>query len=645
MADPTPGSASKADGYELVEIAPSGRVTCKKCHQLIEKGSLRVGNCFTDLKAGYERRNWYHPACWPVPRKLASLDQLVGWEHLIPEQRAPLEARAAQTIAAQSAPAAAQPRRLPQPKPTGKAATGSPSTSRPKAGAGKASADERAEEAWLHNKAAAAGSSTAESKGAASAPLPADSMAAEGPPAGSDLPLPPAGVSAAEHAATVAAWMTRAPPDLEQIQLEFLLGQSVEECAEALPAIEARLSEVLGAMEGAAPEAAGAAADQSLEAVDPTKEAAKEAAHLAFMVEVVRARMTEDSSAAATATDTRASGTAFAAAAAGKAPAGGRAGPAVDNRPICKYGSACYRENPQHKRDFRHDVEPDKDTEQEKKKKKKISPRGGGGGGKRKRRGAGSDESEAEFSESEGEDGAVEIMPSKLRARRRRVDYAGMDEGVEEDTEGEEEGWDGKGRKGRSPAARGGAAGMDEAGDEETEEEGEQPRQGNGQRRQGRAPATPRAVAPAIVDDSATEEDEPSGGRAGGGVTGGGGGQNGDGPTGGGMVGGQTGAGHTGGGMARGGHTGGGGASSSSPPQVEWQVDLGNASFTKFRPFDSEVSKYRPLSRISSPRIFRTFFNAGELPRSAGEHHHHRDACQRSSLTPTGPGPPVSALL
>lgn len=28
---------------------------------------------------------------------------------------------------------------------------------------------------------------------------------------------------------------------------------------------------------------------------------------------------------------------------------------APDNRPLCEYGSACYRKNPQHRLDYRHD--------------------------------------------------------------------------------------------------------------------------------------------------------------------------------------------------------------------------------------------------------------------------------------------------
>lgn len=406
---PAPAVASVAPGaaaYELVEIAKSGHAICKKCHQLIGKGSLRVGKCCPD-QDGNEQRAWYHPACWPVPRKLVSLDQVVGWEHLTTEQRAVLEARAAKTVAAQSSMSVTLSRQdaTSNPHPTEEPAKNRPSTSRPKAGVDGVLADEQVEEAWLHGKAAAAGPSAHDGSGV------------DGPPA--DM--------------TVEAWMARAPPGLHQSDLEFLLNQSVEECAEALPAMEARMSE------------ARASADST-----------EEAAHLSFMVEVVRARTAAAPASTPAAADARVP----AKLAPARAAHLDRGGPAHDGRPICVYGASCYRKNPQHRRDFRHDVDPEK----------KAAARGGG---KRKRRGGNSEDSDADFTESEGEDEAPELMPSKLRTRRKRVDYAGMDGSLED------------------------------ASEVDTEEEVEEPPR----QVQGRPPGTRAAP---VEDDSATEEDEPA---------------------------------------------------------------------------------------------------------------------------------------
>ena len=56
-SDAAPAAKSS---YEVIELAKSGRSTCKKCGQPIEQGSLRVGKCFAD-EVGDERKIWYHP--------------------------------------------------------------------------------------------------------------------------------------------------------------------------------------------------------------------------------------------------------------------------------------------------------------------------------------------------------------------------------------------------------------------------------------------------------------------------------------------------------------------------------------------------------------------------------------------------------
>ena len=40
-----------------------------------------------------ERKNYYHPACWPVPRKLVSIEEVRGFASLTQEQREVLELR------------------------------------------------------------------------------------------------------------------------------------------------------------------------------------------------------------------------------------------------------------------------------------------------------------------------------------------------------------------------------------------------------------------------------------------------------------------------------------------------------------------------------------------------------------------------
>ena len=78
--------------YEVVELAKSGRSTCKKCRQLILKDTLRVGKVYRD-QDDRERKNYYHPACWPVPRKLTSIEEVRGFASLTQEQREVLELR------------------------------------------------------------------------------------------------------------------------------------------------------------------------------------------------------------------------------------------------------------------------------------------------------------------------------------------------------------------------------------------------------------------------------------------------------------------------------------------------------------------------------------------------------------------------
>ena len=88
-------SASVGAGTRHVaELAKSGRSTCKAkaCGQKIAQGELRMGK-------GYERdehlmMSWYHVACWPVPKALACLGDIEGWEALTSDQKQAIIARA-----------------------------------------------------------------------------------------------------------------------------------------------------------------------------------------------------------------------------------------------------------------------------------------------------------------------------------------------------------------------------------------------------------------------------------------------------------------------------------------------------------------------------------------------------------------------
>ena len=75
----------------MVELAKSGRSTCKK--SVILKGTLRVGTKVYRDQDDRERKNYYHPACWPVPRKLTSIEEVRGFASLTQEQREVLELR------------------------------------------------------------------------------------------------------------------------------------------------------------------------------------------------------------------------------------------------------------------------------------------------------------------------------------------------------------------------------------------------------------------------------------------------------------------------------------------------------------------------------------------------------------------------
>ena len=55
----------------IAEIARSGRSSCKKCKLTIGDKTLRVGKQYEN--GDRVMTTWYHPACWPVPKKLASL--------------------------------------------------------------------------------------------------------------------------------------------------------------------------------------------------------------------------------------------------------------------------------------------------------------------------------------------------------------------------------------------------------------------------------------------------------------------------------------------------------------------------------------------------------------------------------------------
>jgi len=195
--------------YEVVDTAGGG--VCQRCMQPILQDSLRVGKASPDAN-GHEQRTFFHPACWPVPRKLTSLAQVVGWAALGDEQREVLEIRAAKTIAA----GGAKPKKM---RKAAQAATASPraggaAAKHPPAVDADLTEEDEEEAAWLHNRAAAAGRSPA----AAATPSGDDGMSLE-------------------------AWTARAPPGLKPEDLAYVLEQTVDECAEALPGM-------LSALEG-----------------------------------------------------------------------------------------------------------------------------------------------------------------------------------------------------------------------------------------------------------------------------------------------------------------------------------------------------------------------------------------------------------
>ena len=75
-----------------VEVARSGRSSCKKCREAIGLAKLRVGtNIGGDNFTGTA---WFHVACWTPQAKLVSLDELDGWDGLTREQQLLLVARA-----------------------------------------------------------------------------------------------------------------------------------------------------------------------------------------------------------------------------------------------------------------------------------------------------------------------------------------------------------------------------------------------------------------------------------------------------------------------------------------------------------------------------------------------------------------------
>ncbi|EOD21581.1 hypothetical protein EMIHUDRAFT_117094, partial [Emiliania huxleyi CCMP1516] len=186
MMEPEPTS------YEVVELAKSGRSTCKKCRQLILKDTLRVGKVYRD-QDDRERKNYYHPACWPVPRKLTSIEEVRGFASLTQEQREVLELRFRQPRAVGAkkgkAPAEVQAQAPPA-----------------------LSAEDAAEQEWLHGQAATA----------AAAP-------------------------SAEESDAATSWRARAPPGFPPDQLDFLLSQPAAECAEAVPAMAEALAALVAA--------------------------------------------------------------------------------------------------------------------------------------------------------------------------------------------------------------------------------------------------------------------------------------------------------------------------------------------------------------------------------------------------------------
>eukprot|EP00967_Tisochrysis_lutea_P107409 scaffold165681_cov29-Tisochrysis_lutea.AAC.1 len=242
----------------------------------------------------------------------------------------------------------------------------------------------------------------------------------------------------AREAHQLSAWLSRAPARLDVSQLEFVLAQPVRDCAAALPAIEQRLAEVRNnerdrekaksaevSEEGETAEVRDVRGEREAGAKGALASgvggsAADEAAHLAFIVEIIRERINAEGEEGRKPEPPASAGQAEALTFGDKGPE------SADTRPICQFGTACYRRNPQHLRDFRHDIDPPV-----------LAPKPNraakaGKGGKRKRRKADTDtehsSNDHSVQESDWEDEPVQLMPSKLRARRKRVNYAEMDE-------------------------------------------------------------------------------------------------------------------------------------------------------------------------------------------------------------------------
>ena len=76
----------------IAELAKSGRSTCKRCKALIASQTLRIGKAYDNGER--VMTSWYHPHCWPVPKKLADVSEIAGWADLSVEHRADLISRA-----------------------------------------------------------------------------------------------------------------------------------------------------------------------------------------------------------------------------------------------------------------------------------------------------------------------------------------------------------------------------------------------------------------------------------------------------------------------------------------------------------------------------------------------------------------------
>ena len=108
---------------DIAEVTKSGRAGCKKCGEKIAMGALRVGKV---IEGGdFNQVKWYHPACWPVTRALACLDELSGWEALTLEQQGELIARAPEKAPSNAASTSSS---FAPPAPAGAAPEKAPST-------------------------------------------------------------------------------------------------------------------------------------------------------------------------------------------------------------------------------------------------------------------------------------------------------------------------------------------------------------------------------------------------------------------------------------------------------------------------------------------------------------------------------------